>query len=135
MAVNRYRDRALWLNYAVPDAQAWAAALRLVAAPLFSDPIVTMLLDEQVTLHSLEAAFTQAIARIKPQDVFVLYIAGHGVTRDGRYYFLPQDFRYDGDASVQQGTINQDHLQHWLARVPARKSLVLIDTCESGSVT
>jgi WD40 repeat protein len=135
MAVNRYRDRALWLNYAVPDAQALVAALRRAAAPLFSDPIITMLLDEQVTLHSLEVAFTQATARIKPQDVFVLYIAGHGVTRDGRYYFLPQDFRYNGDASVQQGTINQDHLQHWLARVPARKSLVLIDTCESGSMT
>jgi uncharacterized caspase-like protein len=133
--VNRYRDRSLWLNYAVPDAQAWAAALRMVAGPLFSEPIVTMLLDEQVTLQSLEVAFTQATARIKPQDVFVLYVAGHGVTRDGRYYFLPYDFRYDGEASVQRGTINQDHLQYWLASVPARKSLVLIDTCESGSVT
>jgi hypothetical protein len=133
MAVNRYRDKALWLDYAVPDAQAWASALHTAAAPLFGDLMITRLLDEQVTLHSLEAAFRQATARIKPQDVFVLYLAGHGVTRDGRYYFLPQDFRYDGEESVRRGGITQDHLQRWLASVPARKSLVLIDTCESGS--
>jgi uncharacterized caspase-like protein len=34
---------------------------------------------------------------------------------------------------VRRDAINQEHLQRWLATVPARKSLVLIDTCESGS--
>ncbi|MEE8292285.1 MAG: hypothetical protein V3R80_12445 [Candidatus Tectomicrobia bacterium] len=34
---------------------------------------------------------------------------------------------------IRQSAITQDHLQDWLARIPARKSLVLLDTCESGS--
>ncbi|MEN8691858.1 MAG: caspase family protein, partial [Desulfobacterales bacterium] len=68
-----------------------------------------------------------------PQDVFMLYLAGHVVTLVGRYYFLPHDFRYYNDEAVRKNAINQDHLQNWLADVPARKSLVLIDTCESGS--
>jgi uncharacterized caspase-like protein len=67
------------------------------------------------------------------QDVFILYLAGHGVTLDGRYYFLPQDFRYYNDDALRTNAVNQDHLQQWLANIPARKSLVLIDTCESGS--
>jgi len=34
---------------------------------------------------------------------------------------------------VRHSAITQDHLQRWLATVPARKSVILIDTCESGS--
>jgi uncharacterized caspase-like protein len=65
--------------------------------------------------------------------MFIFYLAGHGVTLDGRYYFLPRDFRYTNDDAVRTNAVNQDHFQRWLAEVPARKSLVLIDTCESGS--
>ena len=31
--------------------------------------------------------------KAEPTDVFVLYLAGHGKTVDGRYYFMPQDFQ------------------------------------------
>ena len=46
---------------------------------------------------------------------------------------------YEGDHEAVYAHIDQnldshlEHLQRWLAGVPARKSLVLIDTCESGS--
>ena len=65
----------------------------------------------------------------------MFYLAGHGVTLNGRYYFLPYDFRYYNDEAIRKNAVNQDHLQNWLALIPARKSLVLIDTCESGSFT
>jgi uncharacterized caspase-like protein len=52
---------------------------------------------------------------------------------DGRYYFLPQNFLYTDDDAVRHQAINQEHLQTWLANIPARQSLILIDTCESGS--
>ncbi len=69
----------------------------------------------------------------KTSDVFILYLAGHGITLDGRYHYLPVDFRYRNQDSVRQKAINQDHLQQWLSQVPARKSLILLDTCNSGS--
>jgi uncharacterized caspase-like protein len=34
---------------------------------------------------------------------------------------------------VRHQAITQNDLQRWLAAVPARKSIILIDTCESGS--
>src|SRR5262249_38945486 len=58
---------------------------------------------------------------------------GHGMTVDGRYYFLPHELRDTKEATVHQEGISQDHLQRWLANMPARKTLVLIDTCQSGS--
>ena len=62
-----------------------------------------------------------------------LYLAGHGITLDGRYHFIPQELRYTNEDAVRHNAITQNHLQRWLASVPARKSVILIDTCESGS--
>jgi hypothetical protein len=67
--------------------------------------------------------------------VFVLFMAGHGKTVDGRSYFIPQEFHYKGEESVTTAGIGQDHLQQWLGRITARKSLLLFDACESGTLT
>jgi len=133
IGINRYRDKSLWLNYAISDCKAFVAEMRKTAEPLFESVTQALLFDDQVTYQGLQTAFNKAQASIDPQDVFILYLAGHGITLDGRYYFLPHNFRYYNDDAVRKDAINQDHLQHWLAGIPARKSLVLIDTCESGS--
>jgi hypothetical protein len=67
--------------------------------------------------------------------VFVFFAAGHGQTVDGHFYFLPQDFRSDSETAVAQRGIDQDQLQKWFASIPARKSILLFDSCESGSLT
>jgi len=133
VSINRYRDKALWLRYAVPDGQDLTASVRQAAAPLVREVKVTSLFDEQATMAELEAAFVRVGAQTSPNDIFVLYLAGHGMTLDGRYHFIPQDFHYTNEDAVRHSAITQDHLQRWLAAVPARKSVVLIDTCESGS--
>jgi hypothetical protein len=133
VGINRYRDKALWLRYAVPDGQELAASLRQAAAPLVREVTVTTLFDEQVTRAGLEAAFGRVAAQTSAHDMFLLYLAGHGITLDGRYYFIPQEFHYTNQDAVRHQAITQDDLQRWLATVPARKSIILIDTCESGS--
>ncbi|MEN8244368.1 MAG: caspase family protein [Thermodesulfobacteriota bacterium] len=133
VGINQYRDKSLRLRYAVQDGQAIVDIISQTGATLFGDVRVTSLFDDQVTIGGLEQAFSELKESITPQDVFMFYLAGHGVTLDGRYYFLPQDFRYYNDEAVRENAVNQDHLQIWLSSIPARKSLVLIDTCESGS--
>ena len=135
VGINRYRDKALQLKYAVQDGRAIADIIQQTGAPLFSDVTVTLVFDDQVTIEGLDRVFRKVKGTIAPQDVFMFYLAGHGVTREGRYFFLPYDFRYYSDEAIFKDAVNQDHLQNWLSLIPARKSLVLIDTCESGSFT
>ena len=135
VGIDRYRDRDLLLRFAVNDGKSIIQSVQTTSSPLFRQVHVTQLFDDQATTQGLEAAFAKVAPTVAPGDVFVLYIAGHGVTRDGRYYFLPQDFRYVDDAAIHQHGISQDHFQRWLASIPARKSLILVDTCESGSLT
>ena len=135
VGIDRYRDKTLQLKYAVQDGRAIAEIIHQTGASLFRDVNVKLLFDDRVTVEGLGHAFHEIKATIAPQDVFMFYLAGHGVTLNGRYYFLPYDFRYYNDEAIRKNAVNQDHLQKWLSLIPARKSLVLIDTCESGSFT
>ncbi len=135
VGVNNYFDNQLRLNYAVPDARALADAFRQAGPGLYDEIHVHTLFDEDVTVAGLAAAFDDLSGKVSPRDVFVFFIAGHGKTVDGRYYFLPQDFRYRNAESIVSDGIGQDQWQAWFAQVQARKSVLLYDTCESGSLT
>ena len=92
------------------------------------------MLDADATASKLDQTFDDLSRRVRPQDVFVFFMSGHGKTVDGRFYFIPQDFRYSNEDSIVKSGINQDQLQRWFARIPAQKSLLLFDACESGAL-
>jgi hypothetical protein len=135
IAINSYRDKSLWLKYSVPDAESIASAFQNYSHSIFTDISKTHLFDNGATYKGIDNIFKLLAATVQPYDVFVLYLAGHGITLDGRYHFLPYDFRYRNEDSIRNDAINQDHFQQWLSRIKARKSLILMDTCNSGSFT
>lgn len=133
--VNDYADGRLKLNFAAADARALAAAMTQTGEAIYASVEVTTLLDGEVTEAGLEAAFARLSQAVRPQDVFVFFLAGHGKTLEGEYFYLPQDFRFAGGDPVREFGLGQDRLQEWVARIAARKSVLIFDTCESGSLT
>lgn len=51
----------------------------------------------------------------------------------GEYHFIPADFSFSGEDPIRRGGIAQARWQEWMARIRARKSVMIYDTCESGS--
>ena len=135
VGVNDYADGRLRLTYATPDARAFGAAIAKAGAGVFTDINVVTLLDGQVTEAGLAAAFAELSKVVKPSDVFVFFLAGHGKTVEGEYHFIPADFSFSGDDPIRQNGIAQARWQEWMAGIKARKSVMIYDTCESGSVT
>jgi WD40 repeat protein/uncharacterized caspase-like protein len=135
VGINDYLDAALRLKYAVPDAKALAAALTEAGSGHYERVLVTNALDGDATSAKLDQVFTDLAARVRPRDVFVFFAAGHGKTIDGRYYFIPYDLRYQNEQSLARDAIGQDRLQAWFARIPARKAVLMFDTCEAGTLT
>jgi uncharacterized caspase-like protein len=135
VGIDDYYDSRLRLNFPVADAKALVAGFEAAGKGLYESVNVTTVLDADATKTKIGAKFAEIAAAIRPRDVFVFFMAGHGKTEDGRYYFIPQNFRYDSDSAVAQQGISQDELQAWLAQIRAKKSLLLFDTCESGSLT
>jgi len=134
IGVDKYADPALRLNNAAADAGALGQALTAVGRNVYDDVKVVPVLDRNVTDEGLDRVFATLASEIKPEDKFVFFIAGHGLTVDGKYYFLPQNFApASGDTYANKG-ISQDRWQEWFARITARSSILLYDTCEAGSV-
>lgn len=139
--VDDYADKRFKLSYAVSDAKDIARGFQDSAGNLYQSAEIKLMTDAEVTKEKLDAAFAEMAAKASASDVFVLYLAGHGKTVDGRYYFVPQDFAIDGeltekviDAAVKTKAIAQDQWQRWFASIPARKSVILFDTCDSGTL-
>ena len=134
IGVNKYRMPEYQLNYAVNDADEFTKAMTAVSKGLFAGVDVTTLKDEKVTRDDIAAAFNQISTATKPGDVFVLFLSGHGVSVDGRYYYYPQNLDFAAGQNYQNG-IGQDLWQEWLAKIPAQKTLLILDTCESGGAS
>ena len=133
-AINRYRDKSLWLNYAVPDAQSVAAGFQKQKSGLYRNVHISQLNDGDVTKEKLAAEFSRLSEHIRADDVFVFFVSGHGTTYDdGDYYYLPSDFRYTSKDSIPNGGISKNDLMANLSKIKAGKTLVMLDTCNSGA--
>ncbi|HOD98827.1 MAG TPA: caspase family protein [Syntrophales bacterium] len=135
VAVNKYRDGDLRLKYPIPDANDLVRSIQGGGKRLFGKVVVKTLYDDDATRAGLEKAFRELEDKTRRDDVFVLFLAGHGITyeKDGNYYFLPVDFRFTGEEAIKAQGVSKDDLMRNLTHIQALKSLLLLDTCNSGS--
>ena len=133
IGVEHYAMKDYELHYAVKDAQAFVDAMTTVGSTLFSEVKPTLLQDGQVTKAGIEAAINELAGEVKPTDVFVLFLGGHGRAIAGKYYFVQQDLEFAKGQSIEADGIGIELWQQWLAKVPAQKTLLVFDTCESAA--
>lgn len=134
LGVDAYRMEKYVLRHAANDATTFAKALEVVGSTLFARVIPKVLTDHQVNEVEIDAAIAKIAGEANPEDVLVLYLAGHGKSSDGKYYYYPQTLDFErARHRVVEHAVSQDKWQAWLARVPAQKSMLVIDTCESDA--
>ena len=136
IGIDKYRDAGLTLKHARTDAEAVTKAFGVHGKALFRGGIESRVItDLKATRKGIIAGFEWLIASSRPDDVAVVYMAGHGETAGEEYYFLPQETRYTGlDALPKQG-LSQTDMMELIRRIPARKLVVLLDTCKSGALS
>lgn len=133
VGIDQYRDHALKLNYSVNDAKVLVEAIRKHGRGLYRDIHAEYVLDNEATRDNIRNAFVGINKKMQPDDIFVLYMAGHGLTVENNYYFFPWELIYTGDDSVKKDALSRSELQQLLSMVPAQKAVVLLDTCNAGA--
>jgi uncharacterized caspase-like protein len=124
------------LQVANADATAIAAAFRAQAGAgqPFAHANVTTLVDEQVSVASVRAAL-DGLKQMKPDDLAVLFLAGHGVKLSAA-----SDMRFLTSAtalterSIEENGLGWHELSDRLAEMRGRVVL-LLDACHSGHLT
>ncbi len=132
--INTYKNPALNLNYAEPDARALVGFFQGAGGGLFKHVYVTNYYNDQATKTAITGQLTQ-LESTNPQDVVVLYLAGHGENVDGKWYFIPYELTYpEREDEVKTGGLSSDELSGFIRKIKAQKILVLIDACKAGAV-
>ena len=137
VGVNRYAEGSINLKFAAADAGAMASVFKTRGPALYgrTGVHVTTLLDDKATKQGIQDALSEVAKQAKPQDTFILFLAGHGTMVGQRYYFLPHEFQLGSreleDAVRQQGLAG-DELDDAVSAIPALKRVLIYDTCQSG---
>jgi len=144
--VSEYESASISLRFPAKDAQDMAHALEIGGKRLFgADRIEVATFTtgsaHEPTKENLRNAFEAISAKAQPNDVVLVYLAGHGVAGKAGsdiYYYLTRDARTtnpDDDPKLwAQTTISSAELLEWLRRkgMPLRQ-VVVLDTCAAGA--
>ncbi len=121
------------------DATDIAKFLRSPEGGNFSDANISLLIDEQATKAKVEAAL-EKLKQSKPDDYFVIFIAAHGVIwqekgASGRTEEFPYFVLHDTDPrKIATTGIRMENFKRAVQAIPAKKGLVISDTCHSAGV-
>jgi WD40 repeat protein/uncharacterized caspase-like protein len=136
IGINRYDSQNLpKLDYAVNDARAIIEAFKTQEGKRYGKVNSLLIADGTAvapTKDNIINNFSRYFRQAGADDVKMLFIAGHGLTDEGGFfYFMPSDAAFDADGSILPSkAISYREIQSVLDR-PGQK-LVFIDACHSA---
>ncbi len=143
VGVSDYNGSQIDLKYASQDAISLANAIELIGRNQFGENNVDLVRlssnsSNRPTKENIIQYFKKVSMKAKPQDVFLIFLAGHGINyggNEGDFYFLTEEAS-DGDLRdpvVRKDiAISSDELTELIKLVPALKQVLIIDACHSG---
>lgn len=126
MGVSDYDDESMSLQYAAKDATDVANTFKKV----LGDDCQTLLLKDKQVGKDILFQVGEFLASAKSEDSVIVYLAGHGMLGEKMdYYYAPATFNVE---DVEGSGISMQQITDTIAKTPARKRLLLLDTCHSG---
>ncbi|MBK6953757.1 MAG: caspase family protein [Crocinitomicaceae bacterium] len=131
IGTSEYKDSRYNLNYAVKDAQDLVTLFSSNSSGIYNSVKTKSLFNQEVTTTNVEALKT-FLSTSKPDDVVMLFVAGHGVLdKNFDYYFGTYDMDFT-NPSVKG--LAYEKLESVLDGIKALKKILVMDTCHSGEV-
>jgi hypothetical protein len=139
VGINQFRNPAFQLKYSVADATAVAQLLQKRAAPLFDKVNVELLTTPAATTREALLAAFGRYRGIAADDVFVFYVASHGVVENEdlasrEYFLISSNVGLASDEALRRDAVSQADLKELIANIPATKKILLLDTCQAGAL-
>ncbi|MBI3564244.1 MAG: caspase family protein [Elusimicrobia bacterium] len=131
IGIEKYRQKLPAAEFAAADARAMSAYLTKVMG--YPEENVVTLVDDQAAKSDFEKYFDKWLPNnVEPGSTVMVYYSGHGAPnpRTADAYLVP----YDGDPTFLEETgYPLKRMYAALAKLPAKKVLVALDSCFSGA--
>ena len=122
------------LQFPAIDAQAIADRFRREGKPLYEQVHTRLLTNEQATAANLRAGLKWLQQSVRPGqiDTVVIFLSGHGVSVDGRYFFATHEIDLKDIAGT---SLSGRELREALGgQLRAKAVFLFLDTCHSGGL-
>ncbi len=131
IGIEQYQQALPKADFAAHDAEVMGQYLSKVLG--YPEENVVVLLNERATKTGIEKYVEAWLPdHVEKDDAVFIYYSGHGApnAKTGKAYLVP----YDGDpAFVEKTSYPLDRLYEYLANLPAREVVVMLDSCFSGA--
>jgi hypothetical protein len=87
---------------------------------------IKVLADSEATRAGVLAEFQKLASNSGPEDVVVVYFAGHGVQNESGGYWVTYD--YDTTSSDSDNALKAIELHECIRAIPSSKTIVILDT-------
>lgn len=134
IGINDFKNPKLTLQYPVADAELFAQTLEAASRDLFEKVTIRKLTKKDETTNEAIIREMKTFRTLRPDDLFVFYIASHGTVDDGEYFLITSNVGSLRTEKLRTDAISQNALKEAIANIPATKKLVIIDTCNAGAL-
>jgi len=131
--VSKYQNTSYNLAYAHKDALDLEKTIQNLKGKGFENVYTKVLTNEQVTPDAIKAS-KNFVKNAKPDDTFILFIAGHGMhdkDAEANYYFLTSNADIN---NLKASAADFETIEDLMQGIPPRNKLFLMDACESGEI-
>jgi uncharacterized caspase-like protein len=131
IGVSQYQDETVPdLQLAAKDARDFADLVATQEGGFYTDAEVRALLDSEATRGNILDALEWLEESAKSEDTAIIFIAGHGMSEDKQFYFVPHDA---DDEKIRRSCVGFDDVQTTATGLPSR-TVVFLDACHSGGI-
>lgn len=138
IGVNEYQNPKYKLNYAYSDAESLLKQTVKLKSQLFQDVEVSTLFNGQANKPNILEAIKSISLKMKEQDVFLFYFAGHGTlgNMEGKeeFFLVPYDVTqiYGNEIMLNEKAISAGELKVISSQLNAQKQIFILDACNSA---
>lgn len=133
VGIDQYRDGNAGLKYAVKDAKDLEEKIKERSVTLYRPAHIhfSLITDSNATKANILKRIDELSSVIKPQDSFILFVAGHGVLLQNQYYMLTHEF----NGQVHEASmISSNEIVEMSKKIKSLSQLFIFDTCHAGGV-
>ena len=133
VGIDQYNDSNVNLKYAVKDAKDIEEKLKKQSATLYKPQNIhyELLINDKADKGNISNKINEFSRIIKPNDGFILFVAGHGVLLQNQYYMLTHD--YNGIVN-DNSMISSNEIVEMSKKIKSLSQLFIFDTCHAGGV-
>ncbi|MFO7574250.1 MAG: caspase family protein [Bacteroidales bacterium] len=132
VGINSYENESLNLSFARGDARIFASEVAAGGKELFNKVYNYTLFDRDATKAKVLSTLDEIGKRMRKEDLFIFFFAGHGSTVGNDFYFITTEITGIYQTDRLKNALHVAELQEKFKQLPALKQVVFIDACHSG---